>query len=241
MTATAAVKGAAPVPKKKRRAKANVAAYLVIIGIFIVGAICGGLIAGTAAKTTATNTAAAEPALSSEPYGTRDGKTLTEEGVLILQSSNFTPLECGLSPELQEYTYYLCEAYYLDFDFVMGLMYTESSFRADIISGTNDYGLMQINACNHATLSDKLGITDFTDPYQNIRAGVYILRGLFEKYDDAAKVCMAYNMGEYGASVLWDKGIYNTTYSNKVLAKANEYAAMRADYDAEAAEITDGR
>ena len=242
MTATAAVKGAAPAPKKKSRAKANCVAYLIIIGIFLVGAICGGLIAGAAVKTRADDQgAAAAPALSSEPYGTRDGKTLTDEGVLILQSSNFAPLDCGLSPELQEYTYYLCEAYYLDFDFVMGLMYTESGFRADVISGTNDYGLMQINACNHATLSDKLGITDFTDPYQNIRAGVYILRGLFEKYDDAARVCMAYNMGEYGASVLWDKGIYNTTYSNKVLAKANEYAAMRADYDAEAAEIADGR
>lgn len=241
MTATAAVKRPITEDKRKSRKRAKYAAYLVLLGIFLIGAIVGGLIASAAVKTTANETAAAEPALSSEPYGTRDGKTLTDEGVLILQSSNFAPLDCGLSPELQEYTYYLCEAYYLDFDFVMGLMYTESSFRADIISGTNDYGLMQINAINHATLSDKLGITDFTDPYQNIRAGVYILRGLFEKYDDAARVCMAYNMGEYGASVLWDKGIYNTTYSNKVLAKANEYAAMRADYDAEAAEIADGR
>lgn len=241
MTATAAVKRPITEDKRKSRKRAKYAAYLVLLGIFLVGAIVGGLIASAAVKTTANETATAEPALSSEPYGTRDGKTLTDEGVLILQSSNFAPLDCGLSPELQEYTYYLCEAYYLDFDFVMGLMYTESSFRADIISDTNDYGLMQINAINHATLSDKLGITDFTDPYQNIRAGVYILRGLFEKYDDAARVCMAYNMGEYGASVLWDKGIYNTTYSNKVLAKANEYAAMRADYDAEAAEIADGR
>lgn len=228
MTATAAVKRPITEDKRKSRKRAKYAAYLVLLGIFLAGAIVGGLIASAAVKTTANGTAAAEPALSSEPYGTRDGKTLTDEGVLILQSSDFTPLECGLSPELQEYTYYLCEAYYLDFDFVMGLMYTESGFRADVISGTNDYGLMQINACNHATLSDKLGITDFTDAYQNIRAGVYILRGLFEKYDDAAKVCMAYNMGEYGASVLWDKGIYNTTYSNKVLAKANEYAAERS-------------
>lgn len=226
MTAAVAVNGAAPVPKKKSHAKANCVVYL-IIGIFLVGAICGGVIVGAVVKMGADDQVAA-PALSSELYGTRDGKALTDEGVLILQSQNFTPLECGLSPELQEYTYYLCEAYYLDFDFVMGLMYTESGFQADVISGTNGYGLMQINVCNHATLSDKLGITDFTDAYQNIRAGVYILRGLFEKYDDAAKVCMAYNMGEYGASVLWDKGIYNTTYSNKVLAKANEYAAERS-------------
>ena len=34
---------------------------------------------------------------------------------------------------------------------------------------------------------------------------------------------MAYNMGEYGASVLWEQGIYETSYSKKVLAKADEY------------------
>ena len=106
-------------------------------------------------------------------------------------------------------------------------MYAESSFRTDVVSDTDDYGLMQINSVNHEKLTENLGITDFTDPYQNIRAGVYILRGLFEKYDDAAKVLMAYNMGDYGASVLWDKGVYSTTYTNKVLAKADEYAAMR--------------
>ena len=86
---------------------------------------------------------------------------------------------------------------------------------------------MQINECNHAELSDKLGITDFTEPYQNIRAGMYILRRLFEKYDEPALVCTAYNMGEYGASVLWEKGIYETAYSQKVLAKADEYAVQR--------------
>jgi len=229
---TATIKGSAA-PKRKSRRAAAYKGYIIIIGIFLVGALVGALIAGIAVKANANSEAAQSAALSSERYGTRDGKQLTEEGVLILQSSDFTPLDCALSPELQEYTYYLCEAYYLDFDFVMGMMYTESSFRTDIISSTNDYGLMQINACNHEMLRNKLGITDFTDAYQNIRAGVYILRGLFEKYDDAARVCMAYNMGDYGASVLWEKGIYNTTYSNKVLAKANEYAEMRAANDGE--------
>lgn len=85
----------------------------------------------------------------------------------------------------------------------------------------------EINKCNHTELKEALGITDFTEPYQNIRAGLYILRRLFEKYDEPAMVCMAYNMGEYGASVLWDNGVYETSYSQKVLAKAEEYAAQR--------------
>lgn len=213
---------------KSRKRIAGLLAFL--IAALIVGGVIGGIIVG--AKMSISRNAEADgkevQALSSSAlYGTRDGKTLTPEGALIIESPDFVPLDCELPAELQEYTYYLCEAYYIDFDFVMALMYAESSFRTDVVSDTDDYGLMQINSANHEKLTENLGITDFTDPYQNIRAGVYILRGLFEKYDDAAKVLMAYNMGDYGASVLWDKGVYSTTYTNKVLAKADEYAAMR--------------
>lgn len=212
---------------KSRKRIAGLLAFL--IAAFIVGGVIGGIIVG--AKMSISRNAETDgkevQARSSVPYGTRDGKTLTPEGALIIESTDFVPLDCELPAELQEYTYYLCEAYYIDFDFVMALMYAESSFRTDVVSDTDDYGLMQINSVNHEKLSENLGITDFTDPYQNIRAGVYILRGLFEKYDDAAKVLMAYNMGDYGASVLWDKGVYSTTYTNKILAKADEYAAMR--------------
>lgn len=213
------------------KSRKRIAGLLVfLIAALIVGGVIGGIIVG--AKMSISRNAEADgkevQALSSSAlYGTRDGKTLTPEGALIIESPDFVPLDCELPAELQEYTYYLCEAYYIDFDFVMALMYAESSFRTDVVSDTDDYGLMQINSANHEKLTENLGITDFTDPYQNIRAGVYILRGLFEKYDDAAKVLMAYNMGDYGASVLWDKGVYSTTYTNKVLAKADEYAAMR--------------
>jgi hypothetical protein len=34
---------------------------------------------------------------------------------------------------------------------------------------------------------------------------------------------MAYNMGEYGASVLWEQGVVETSYSRKILARANEF------------------
>ena len=214
------------------KSRKRIAGLLVfLIAALIVGGVIGGIIVG--AKMSISRNAEADSkevqALSSSAlYGTRDGKTLTPEGALIIESPDFVPLDCELPAELQEYTYYLCEAYYIDFDFVMALMYAESSFRTDVVSDTGDYRLMQINSVNHEKLTENLGITDFTDPYQNIRAGVYILRGLFEKYDDAAKVLMAYNMGDYGASVLWDKGVYSTTYTNKVLAKADEYKDERA-------------
>ena len=217
--------------KKNARRKAERSLLLFIICIFLIGAIIGSGVVVVAHAISGKSTAEADTQ-ATEPYGTRDGRYITENGGITFDyelGSEFEPLECALPVELQEFTYYLCEAYYIDFEFAMALMYTESSFRADVVSGTNDYGLMQINKCNHEELSSALGITDFNEPYQNIRAGLYILRRLFEKYDEPALVCMAYNMGEYGASTLWDKGVYETSYSRKVLAKADEYEAQRGE------------
>lgn len=135
----------------------------------------------------------------------------------------FVPLDVAMDEEMQEFIYCLSYDYNIDFAFVMALINQESSFRTDITSSTNDYGLMQINKINHEWLSETLGVTDFNDPYQNARCGIFILRKLFEKYEDPAKVLMAYNMGETGASRLWEKGIYESNYSRSIMEQAAEY------------------
>ena len=129
----------------------------------------------------------------------------------------FTPLDVPLDVDIQEYIYELCDEYNMDFTFVMALIGVESSYQAEAVSSTSDYGLMQINRCNHEWLTETLGVTNYLDPYQNIQSGMYILKGLFEKYDDPEMVLMAYNMGERGASKRWNKGIYETDYSNAVM------------------------
>lgn len=158
-------------------------------------------------------------------YGTNERIDFETGNALYTYNSSisFTPLNCGLSEELQEYTYYLCKAYLVDFDFVMAVMCIESQFTSNIISKTDDYGLMQINIINHAWLSSELGIDDFSEPYGNIYAGVYILRGLFEKYEEPERVLMCYNMGEYAANVLWEHGVHSTDYSEKIIAQAEAY------------------
>jgi hypothetical protein len=50
-----------------------------------------------------------------------------------------------------------------------------------------------------------------------------MLRRLFEKYEDPAKVLMAYNMGEGGAGKLWKKGVFESNYSRKIMKLAVEY------------------
>ena len=133
-------------------------------------------------------------------------------------------INCPLDDATQQMILDKCEHFNIDFAFTMAVIFCESSFRPDVVSynGTS-VGLMQINKINHEWLSEELGITDFFDPEQNVTAGLYMLRQLFEKYEDPALVLMAYNMGEYGASKLWDKGIYTSDYADAVLQQAEIY------------------
>ena len=58
------------------------------------------------------------------------------------------------------------------------------------------------------------------DPYsaqENISVGVKILGNYYKKYGSEEMALMAYNMGEGGASNLWEQGIYNSAYSDKVM------------------------
>lgn len=137
-----------------------------------------------------------------------------------------------LSKELQLYTYTRCVDYGIadHYELVLAMMWQESNFTPDTISKTNDYGIMQINVCNHEWLMDVLGTTNFLDVSQNIDAGTYIISKLLIKYEDEHKALMAYNMGERGASLNWEAGIYTSNYSRGVVAKreaikANNYNA----------------
>lgn len=158
-------------------------------------------------------------------FGAYDDRTFTQEISLDWGAGDldFTPLDVPMSEEEQEFVFYLSQGYNIDFTLVMALIQHESSYRADVISSTNDYGLMQINKINHQFLTDTIGVTDFLDPYQNIRAGMFTLRKLFERYENTDMVLMCYNMGEDGAERLWSKGIYETDYTQSILTIQQQF------------------
>lgn len=158
-------------------------------------------------------------------YGAYDDRCFTEEVSLDwnVGDLDFIPLDVSLNVDIQEFVYYLSAGYNIDFTLVMALMQHESSFRADVVSSTDDYGLMQINRCNHEYLTETLGVTDYLDPYQNIRAGMFTLRKLFERYQDTNMVLMAYNMGEGTAKRLWKNGVYQTNYTDSILTIQRQF------------------
>lgn len=132
-----------------------------------------------------------------------------------------TYYDIPLSKDLQLYTYNRCVEYGIPehYELILAMMWQESNYTPDIISATDDYGIMQINACNHEWLSDLLGTTNLLDVYQNIDAGTYIISKMLLKYGDEHKALMAYNMGENGAALNWDAGIYTSSYSRGIIAK----------------------
>ena len=147
---------------------------------------------------------------------------------LEVRASSIPIYNIPLSKELQEYTYSMCEYYLIPehYELVLAIMWQESHFKSDLVSSTNDYGIMQINKCNHEWLSEQLGINNYVDAKQNIEAGTYLISKLLIKYEDENKALMAYNMGEAGARSVWSAGNYTSSYSRDVVAKRE---AIEAD------------
>lgn len=125
-----------------------------------------------------------------------------------------------LSYELQEVMQDFCEEYGVPYALALAIAEVETHFDPDAVSGTGDYGLMQINTCNHEWLAEK-GIDVMTHE-GNIEAGIYIISQHLEKYGEPELALMAYNCGPTGARRLWDAGTYQTDYSHKVMT-AFEY------------------
>lgn len=153
-------------------------------------------------------------------YGAYDDRVFTNEISLDWETGDkdFKTYDVKMLLIEQEFLFYLCKGYNLDNSLMMAVIQVESDFDKELVSSTNDYGYMQINKMNHAELTRILGVTNYLDPEQNMRAGCYIFRKLFEKYQHPNLALMAYNMGETGAKRLWREGIYETEYTQKVFA-----------------------
>ena len=121
-----------------------------------------------------------------------------------------------LSHELQDVALAACEEYGVLPDVLFAVMEVESGYQLDAQNG-ECYGLMQIHSINLPWLQEQIGVTNLSDPAQNIEAGAYILGGYLERYSLTDSL-MAYNLGEGGAKAQWEQGIHETAYTRKVLA-----------------------
>lgn len=132
-----------------------------------------------------------------------------------------------LAYDLQELMQDQCERYGVPYALALAIAEVETHFDPDAVSPTNDYGLMQINQCNHEWLQG-LGMDPLTHA-GNIEAGVYIIGGYLDRYGDTERALMAYNCGPGGAQKLWDAGVYQTNYTRKVMTALEHWTSVLED------------
>lgn len=131
-------------------------------------------------------------------------------------------LDSKVPHKYQKIAYDMSIKYDIDFPLLVALIEVESGGKAKVISETDDYGLCQINICNHEWLKDKLNYKDILAPKDNIECGCYMLARYFRVYDRTSEVLMAYNLGGKEANKLIRQGIHETEYSRKIMEREKE-------------------
>ena len=162
---------------------------------------------------------------STEPEQISSTKTMSAS--LVQYSPGFKYDESiPLSEDLQRYAYQKCKEYNIEYPVLLGLMRKESTFNPSAKSSTGDYGLCQINQCNHNWMREVFGSDwDPMNPYDSIDASVYILDNYIKTYncDNYHVLLMNYNMGHNNAVECFGKGIYSSKYSRAIMSYAKEY------------------
>ena len=155
------------------------------------------------------------------------------ESDMLVEDADVFLYDIPLSNSLQRYIYEICADEGVPVTLALAMIEHESGFNPEVISSTDDYGLMQINAINHEWLEEKYRVADFLNPYQNAFCGITIIGSYIEKYGDYGKALMAYNMGDYGAQKAWENGVTSSSYSTTILDLMQKYEEVlhNAEHD----------
>ena len=95
-------------------------------------------------------------------------------------------------------------------ELIQAIVEKESNYNENAVSSHGAIGLMQVIPRWNQDRMDRLGVTDLTDPYQNILCGTDLISELADKYEDLYLVLMCYNQGEYGGAIeQWENGQYS--------------------------------
>lgn len=145
-------------------------------------------------------------------------EALLEQGYL----SDEIPLDYDTQACLRAW----CEQYSVPYSLALAVIEAESTFRADASNGSC-YGYMQINSINSRWLGEEIGVTDLTDPLQNLHSGVFILADLYSDYGDWNMALTAYNYGTAGAEeYVFSQGYTSSKYSRHVLELQEAWKEM---------------
>ena len=118
-----------------------------------------------------------------------------------------------------DYIEIICQDKHICPELVESIIEAESSWNPKAQNG-DCIGLMQVSESWHKDRMARLGVTDLTDPYDNILVGVDYLSELFERYEDVGAVLMKWN-GDSKLSEYLETGELSE-YAEKVLSRSAE-------------------
>lgn len=133
--------------------------------------------------------------------------------------------EIPLTIEEQMELFNAADAFDIWYPLAVAMVDVETSFQNVAGDGGASIGYLQVNGTLHTDLMEQVGATDLWVPRDNFRTGLAYLAQQMERTDTVHKALMAYNMGPSGAAAAWEEGIYETEYSQKVLERAEYWAA----------------
>lgn len=214
--------------RKLKKLLRKYAGYLILFGIIFVSFLIGLVVGACSFSSEAISAPEETLAFTDKELVS----LIKEEPTVPIETSKMIEVtepqkeyfDIPLSEDLQDYVDEVSVTYSVPRELVYAMIEVESNFRSNVVSSTDDYGLMQINKINHEWLEETLEITDFLDPKQNILSGVYMISQHLNATDgDIVLALMRYNNGATGAKRLWNKGIYSTSYTDKVMAAYENY------------------
>ena len=141
-------------------------------------------------------------------------------GLIILSAAIDRKVEAAeRREELEFYIERVCEPVNICPELIEATIERESRWNPKAVNG-DCMGLMQISERWHRERMDEFGVTDLTDPFDNILVGVDYLRELFEKYEDPGMVLMVYN-GDSWVAKLQETGELSE-YAEWILERSAE-------------------
>ena len=161
---------------------------------------------------------------SAQQETTKYVETTVVDVVPIRQQESIHIDGVKLNSKLQSWIFEYCDTKKISPCLVLAIIEQESECDPDctyITETEESVGLMQIQEKWHRDRMDRLGVTDLTDPYQNIQTGIDYLLELFETKPEVEWVLNAYNGGKAYADKMQEKKI-DTDYSQKILRRATE-------------------
>lgn len=122
--------------------------------------------------------------------------------------------------EIEEACHVYGKQYGISVEFLEALIWKESRYQAEAVSSDGTcIGLCQINQGCHKKRMKRLGVTDLTDPRQNIAVACDYLAEIFEEHPDPYEAVMVYN-----GDGRWKSGKVSK-YAKEIILKSEELKA----------------